>query len=327
MDNVNGSNISEDGWVDDKALEKEIVLKGTFYKDPDYPDQKDGFYCIVNKLTVYKGHIMEDGSMRITTVYPYTPKIKGLILKLPKIEIPAIQKVRDDLEATLKGKSAKYDTYDLQGLRNYLTGHNIQVDNWGKGSAKTLEHLLKEINEGETVLAERGNELLREIKVASITVTYDDGGDKYVLVEDRQEFNDGRVRRRALEGSVSEKVLPSETPEAAAERGLKEELGITDVKLVKTAEKEEIEESQSFPGLKTMYSIYRFNAELNEEAYWMFRPPTGFVEKQGDKKTFFVWKKPGKEQTKSEPQWDTDNTYKTDPYDHSRGWKNPLDSK
>jgi 8-oxo-dGTP pyrophosphatase MutT (NUDIX family) len=324
MDNVNGSNISDDGWVDDKALEKEIVLKGTFYKDPDYPDQEDGFYCVVNKLTVYKGHIMEDGSMRITTVYPYTPKIKGLLLKLPKIEIPAIQKVRDDLEATLKGKSAKYDTYDLQGLRNYLTGHNIQVDNWGKGSAKTLEHLLKEINEGETVLVEKGDELLREIKVASITVLYEKDGETYVLSEKEQVFSGGRKRERTKpKGSLSEKFKSNEEPNAAAKRAIQEELGIVgDINLTYDGEAVEIGESQSFPGLKTSYNLHRYTAKLTDKQY---KPE--YVEEQDDKKTFFVWKKQGKEQTKSEPQWDTDAAYKTDPYNTGVGWRNPLDSK
>jgi hypothetical protein len=169
-------------------------------------------------------------------------------------------------------------------LGKYLSSHNIPVDTWGKGSAKTLDHLLKEINGGETVLIERDGKVLRKVSVASITVTYQDK----VLYEDRQEFNDRRVRSRPqLKGSVSEKFLPSEKPEAVAKRALQEELGITgDVKLVKGKEEEDVEESHSYPGLVMIMHTYRFSAELNDKQY----SPNGYVEVQKDKKTYFAWK-------------------------------------
>ena len=180
----------------------------------------------------------------------------------------------------------------LEGLRNYLSTYGIPVDSWGKGSAKTLDHLLEEINEGETVLVERerGTEVLREIKVASITVLYHKNGETYVLAEDRQEFSDGRVRKRTLKakGSLSEKFKSHEDQGEAAKRAIREELGIAgDVKLTQVKEEEEIEASQSFPGLKTIYHMYRFNAELTDNQY----SPNGYVETQDDKKTYFIWKK------------------------------------
>jgi len=181
---------------------------------------------------------------------------------------------------------------DLEGLKSYLSSRNVPLDSWGKGSAKTPEHLLKEINEGETVLVERGNEVLRQVKVASIKVLYEKDGEVYVLAEDRQEFNDGRVRKRTKpKGSLSEKFKSYEEPNVAAKRAIREELGITsDVKLVKSAEVEEVEESQSFPGLKTLYNLHRYNAELTDDQY----NPAGYVEEQEDKKTYFVWKNPDK---------------------------------
>ncbi len=195
-------------------------------------------------------------------------------------------------DIVLTGYNPQKMTCDLEGLKGYLSSHNIPLDGWGKGGAKTPEHLLKEINEGETVLVERGNEILRQIKVASITVLYGKDDEVYVLAEDRQEFNDGRVRKRTKpKGSLSEKFKSHEESNVAAKRAIREELGITgDVKLVKGGEVEEVEESQSFPGLKTLCSLHRYNAELTDDQY----NPAGYVEEQEDKKTYFVWKNPRK---------------------------------
>lgn len=187
-----------------------------------------------------------------------------------------------------------------EGFSSYLTGFGIPVGVWGQGAAKTIGHLLQEMNDGETVLTQRGRELLRQVGVAAVDVTHRDGREVYELVEDRQEFRDGRVRRRDLGSSVSEKIQPGENPTDAAERALREELGITGrVNLKGGNMSEEIKESSSYPGLRTQYLRFGFQAELSDDQF----SPNGYVEKQPDKITYFVWQKKMKESDENQSEF------------------------
>lgn len=171
---------------------------------------------------------------------------------------------------------------------SYLAGFGIPVDIWGQGVSKTIGHLLQEVNDGETVLTQRGRELLRQVGFAAVSVIHRNGGEVYELFEDRQEFRDGRVRRRDTGSSVSEKIQPGESPKDAAERALREELGITGRVNLKSGNKsEEIKESPSYPGLKTQYLRFDFQLELSDDQF----SPDGYVEQQQDKTTYFVWQK------------------------------------
>jgi len=173
-----------------------------------------------------------------------------------------------------------------EDISNYLRDFGIPVELWGQGSTKTIGHLLKEINNGETILIQQGRELLRQVKFSAVRVAYRDSRDVYELVEDRQEFADGRVRRRDIGSSICEKIQPKETPKEAAERGLLEELKVH-TKVRGGKEAEEIGESPSYPGLKTHYLRYDFNAELRQGQFSL----AGYVHSQDDKTTYFVWKK------------------------------------
>lgn len=175
-----------------------------------------------------------------------------------------------------------------EGFSSYLASFQIPVDLWGAGVAKTIGHLLQEVNNGETVLTEKGRELLRQVGFAAVNVIYRNGREVYELVEDRQEFRDGRVRRRDTGSSVSEKIRPREDPKDAAERALREELGITGRVNLKGGNKsEEIKESPSYPGLRTQYLRFGFQAELGGDQF----SPDGYVEEQPDKTIYFVWQK------------------------------------
>lgn len=175
-----------------------------------------------------------------------------------------------------------------EGFSSYLAGFGIPVDIWGQGAAKTIGHLLREVNDGETVLTQRGKELLRQVEFAAVNVIYRNGREVYELVEDRQEFRDGRVRRRDTGSSVSGKIQPGENPKDAAERALREELCITGrVNLKGDNKSEEIKESPSYPGLRTQYLRFSFQAELSGDQF----SPDGYVEDQLDKTTYFVWQK------------------------------------
>jgi hypothetical protein len=173
-----------------------------------------------------------------------------------------------------------------KNLEEYLLKLNIPISTWGKGSAKTTTHLLKEIVRGESILSLEGNKLIRDVSALSIIVTYKD----LILKEDYQEFNDGRIRRRKMEASVAEKIDKDDTDLVnAVKRGIKEELEISieESQILELENTSKFIESMSYPGIMSRVKLYRFHVDLNENQY----DPNGYTEVQEDKKTFFIWTK------------------------------------
>ena len=52
---------------------------------------------------------------------------------------------------------------DKKHLLALLKISNVSLGDWGTGAAKTVDHLLKEINDGESTLIKKGNFLLRSV--------------------------------------------------------------------------------------------------------------------------------------------------------------------
>ena len=176
-----------------------------------------------------------------------------------------------------------------------LRQHKILPEKWGIGGAKTVDHLLKEILDGETVLEiEPSGELIRKLAIATINVYYidDESGQSFQLKESKQIFKDGRERVRNLKMSLAEKLKVNESPnEEMVARALQEELGISGNLQTTPGEMgEEIVESPSYPGLMTKTKVYRFSIMLSSDQY----NPDGYSEHQKDKDTYFVWKLVGK---------------------------------
>jgi predicted RNA binding protein YcfA (HicA-like mRNA interferase family) len=172
-----------------------------------------------------------------------------------------------------------------------LLEYGVPLDTWGQGNAKGLWHLVKEVEEGETALVEEGGQIFRTVSVCNAEVYYTaPNGQTYRLREDRQEFHDGRVRRRDLGGAVSEKFKAGEDPSEAIARGVEEELGLGEdgiAHISALGEEHKQGESMSYPGLPTMYIVYRFDVRLSDSGF----NPAGYVEHQDDKSTYFVWEK------------------------------------
>ncbi len=156
---------------------------------------------------------------------------------------------------------------DSRELRSKLIFFGVDLDSWGKKGAKTLDELQKEIEEGESVLVEENGELVRKVESAVIGVFYEDlEGHKYKLKEDRQVFADGNVRYRNFPQAVLEKIKRGENSLQAAQRGLKEELGILDeLKFKDQGGVYKEKESVSYPGLKSAYTQHKFSVYLNDE--------------------------------------------------------------
>jgi hypothetical protein len=172
--------------------------------------------------------------------------------------------------------------YTLDSLTTLLSANDADVSLYGTGEAKTLAHLLKEVNGGEVALEISDGRLLRKAIVITVEVWFG----QFRLTEDRQVFTDGRVRNRKLT-ALAEKATPGESYEDAARRGMTEELGFAEVlSLEFLEEKVSVKESPSYPGLASEYTVVCFKAEISSEQY----RPEGYVENQPDKSTYFVWK-------------------------------------
>lgn len=176
----------------------------------------------------------------------------------------------------------------LKTLKRQLESAGVDMATWGIGQAKTLAHLRKEIESGETILvANEAGGLLRKVVVGGADIFYKSPeGKRYRLKEDRQIFKDGRERRRNLGQAVSEKIKPGEDPEVAMIRGIQEELGIgSEITIIKIGAEERIIDSPSYPGLQSQYILHKFQAVLTKRQF----NPAGYVEDQSDKSTYFMW--------------------------------------
>lgn len=178
----------------------------------------------------------------------------------------------------------------INKLINLLKKYDVPVEYWGTGKSKTIEHLLKEIEEKECSVVEQDNNLTRYIEFVGIKIYYTDENDqRWFLKEEKQEFNDGRIRRRNIPSSVSEKMKFGEDSSLSAIRGIEEELGvkINQSQLSKHSDLRYDGGSVSYPGLDTKYKGHRFICNFNDNQF----NPNGYIEVQRDKRTFFLWKK------------------------------------
>jgi hypothetical protein len=176
----------------------------------------------------------------------------------------------------------------LEELTSMLKVHGIDTDSFGKGGAKTLEHLHGEVEGGEAVLEVEGGQLLRKLRVLNVDVWHHlPDGARLHLIESQQIFKDGRIRKRSLTTSISEKLLANELVQDVVVRAMQEELGITTFEVLGDIVDLPTEKvvSPSFPGLTSEYQVCRCKVLLDESEY----KEGGYIEKQKDKDTYFVW--------------------------------------
>lgn len=175
----------------------------------------------------------------------------------------------------------------LQELRQKLEQAGVDISVWGKGEAKTLEALHQELEKRESFLqvVDGKLELLRYVVSANVYYTTKEGR-KLRLQEDKQIFQDGRIRHRNFNDPIADKMQPGEDPKTAMLRCLEEELGLVgDLDLKQIEQYQKKYESQSYPGLPSEYIVYSFAVFLNDEQF----QEAGYVEAQDDKSTYFVW--------------------------------------
>ncbi|PIV09248.1 hypothetical protein COS31_04180 [Candidatus Roizmanbacteria bacterium CG02_land_8_20_14_3_00_36_15] len=176
---------------------------------------------------------------------------------------------------------------EIENLKMVLSKYRIDTSGWGQGTTKTVENLLEEILKGESILVEDKNGLLRVVRYSRVYVYYIDGDHEYQLIEDRQEFANGKVRRRGFK-HLSEKCILNQPPQEAAREGVVKELSITTPVHLKYIGqgKEAITRFPSYPGLKSYSHFFNFKGYLDPSQY----SPAGYQEVTPKKTTYFVWK-------------------------------------
>jgi hypothetical protein len=183
---------------------------------------------------------------------------------------------------------------DEKQLIEKLEYAGINVSLFGTGSAKTLGHLLSEVNSGECKLESRGKRLVRVVELLGVDVYYQHTSPsqgRLRLIEMEQVFIDGRTRRRNLSTTLGEKLESGEKPnKKAVRRAITQELGIQgnlEIRRPWFNSSKETRPTLSYPGLECGYTTYKFEVFLNNDQY----NPEGYEEKQWDKTTYFKWTK------------------------------------
>ncbi|MEZ4861834.1 MAG: NUDIX domain-containing protein [Caldilineaceae bacterium] len=171
-------------------------------------------------------------------------------------------------------------------LADWLQAHAIETAAWGRGNAKSVTDLWREVQQAESALYTEPP--LRRVRVVEVIVRQG----TLMLLEAAQHLATGQVRRR--DQPPSEKMHPHETPLMAAQRCLAEELGITDSATVRFAEQQVTtrtteQESISYPGLVTEFTFYRLEAWVTGLPSGEFTTPNAAYS-HGDPVIFHRWR-------------------------------------
>lgn len=183
----------------------------------------------------------------------------------------------------------------LVAFKKFLDEHGIDYASWGEGPTKTVERLFYEYLSGETTFLIKKKRLIRIVKRVQIVVYYRSSkGTLYRLIEERQVFKNGAVRKRSRSRSLSEKMIPGERAKDAAMRAMKEEIGVAGLEpalfqKLPSIKRGKAVSSHSYPGLPSIHYGPRFKVLMPH----VFYERAGYDEVQQDKKTEFRWYRVG----------------------------------
>jgi len=193
---------------------------------------------------------------------------------------------------------------DVENLKQILVNGGVSQDKIAKWP-KTLDKLLEEMRNKETILIENNGKIKRLVKAVDIKV-YNDETKKYTLYElghynqDANGEPNQETKSRNNKG-VLEKMMGEESPTTAMKRGIKEELGdeySRNIRYLKGHPTFDIEiadikksDSNSYPGLPAFYNWYHdeiFIPELTKNTFYN-NPKTFFIKELKDDGTFKRW--------------------------------------
>ena len=155
---------------------------------------------------------------------------------------------------------------ELETLQQQLLYLNIDLSQWSHDlGTKTVADLYDEIRMGEAKLEIIDRKLVRVVKLVSIEVQIKLGDKLFILVEDKQIFLTGAVRKRGFR-SIAEKITGDETPEQTVTRALEEEIGLkTDKTTIFIEQSEKLKGSPSYPQLDSLYKTWKYKLMLDQE--------------------------------------------------------------
>lgn len=258
----------------EKTQTEYVSSIGTFEDTVDRPEIHD---------TLYETRIERKDSEG-SVVYTHETKDPKLAKKVASV---AAQRIMNIADASNESEKDTWKDFTEEGLTDFLENHGINADTWGSGSAKTVSHLLRELQNNESELTESEGTLIRHVRALMINVRCVVNGETYILREEKQVFKDGRVRIRDMGVSLGEKLTADEEPGDAVSRALTEELGISAADSTFVKEDATSKESPSYPGLTTEFQKYTYDAHIAPSDF----NPEGYIEHQPDKSTYFAWQK------------------------------------
>lgn len=220
--------------------------------------------------------------------------------------VKRINKTRRQRGGEWKKTGMDGNEFIIDGLKQHLIDYGVEeekIEYWGTKRTKSLNNLLTEIINKDTILEYIDNMITRSISVLHVSV-YNGENKEYSLYEIGHINQEGEYSPRNTEG-IREKFNPNaERPIDALKRGISEELGnkySEKYRFMKGVPLYDIEspiidfkDSHSYPGLLATYKTYRdeiFIPELSID----FPPSPGAVFKTEETysndefKRFILW--------------------------------------
>ena len=177
---------------------------------------------------------------------------------------------------------------DLDELAAWLRAIGIDMAQWGTGTSKNLANLWDEYVQGDLFF--QASPHTRNVAVVQIFIKRKG----LILIEAEQEFVNGQRRTRDL--PPSEKIKLGENYVQAAYRCLFEELGLRrdQIRFLESGYKisERVQDSPSYPGLCTRYTIHDVQAHVSglpEEDFW--RENTAAEDGDPIRRHLWAWRK------------------------------------
>jgi len=157
---------------------------------------------------------------------------------------------------------------------------------WGHGEAKTIGDLTDEINAGESHLVIDSSGIHRVLSIVRMNIVNKNLG---TLVHVKTVLPDGRVRK--IQGLPSGKIIRGETPLAALQREMTEELNLDPQWYTQTPQAVIMGEdpSKSYPRLPSIYEIHPWNITIHEGIVELRQG--GFVTQEDEQVLYFSWQK------------------------------------
>ncbi|KAL0028673.1 hypothetical protein WJX79_009914 [Trebouxia sp. C0005] len=154
---------------------------------------------------------------------------------------------------------------DADALSSWLVDHDVDLTGYGRGQAKSVQQLWREVEDGETVFSVSGKAVTRCIDTLLVYII---SSSNKVLQEEFQIMPNGTKRARDV--PLAEKMKAGEAWKDAVIRAVKEELGSVlslapQVFIKESSYTVTVEHacSQSYPNLQCKYTVHKVEATVN----------------------------------------------------------------